>query len=187
MKLRKSRNNFKQTDVRNKRREFFRIFSRGNKIQHFLPVTFSSFKVMCNIFFSLLKNVIKCARKSIKNKMCKYVRSTENTQMKWLILRSRKYFFMSLFVHPPSHLLQRVQVVSSIQLSPKCEILQKKSVSKNVSHNTLVGSQMRLLKNVFKGSLKPKLHSSFYGVFSILWRKTLEQSFLAFSSDFTKL
>ena len=60
-------------------------------------------------------------------------------------------------MHPPSHLLQRVKVVSSIQLSPKCEILQKKSVSKNVIHNTLVESQLRLLKNVFKRGLRPKL------------------------------
>ena len=59
---------------------------------------------------------------------------------------------MSLFVHPPSDLSKRVKVVSSIQLSLKCEILQKKSASKNVIHNTLVGSQMRLLKNVFKGN-----------------------------------
>ena len=54
-------------------------------------------------------------------------------------------------MHPPSHLLRKVQVVSSIQLSRKCEILQKKSVSKNVIHNTLVGSPMWLLKIVFKG------------------------------------
>ena len=53
--------------------------------------------------------------------------------------------FMSFF---GTHLLQRVKLVSSNQVSPKCEILQKKSVSKNVIHNTLVGSQMRLLKNV---------------------------------------
>ena len=61
-------------------------------------------------------------------------------------------FLCHFFVHPPSHLSKKVKVVSSIQLSLKCEILQKKSVSKNVIRNTLVRSQMRLLKNVFKGN-----------------------------------
>ena len=75
-----------------------------------------------------------------------------------------------------------------IQLSPKCEILQMKSVSKNVILKTFVGSQMRLLKNAFTGDLRPKLQSCFYGVFLlILWRKTLVQSFLTFRSDFKKL
>ena len=52
-------------------------------------------------------------------------------------------------MHPPCHLSKRVKVVSSIQLSLKYEILQKKSVSKNVIRNTLVGSQMRLLSPVY--------------------------------------
>ena len=98
----------------------------------------------------------------------------------------KKFFFSHFFVHPSSHLLRRVNK-ASIQLSPKSQMLQKKSFSRNVIHNTLVGSQMRLLKIVFKADLRPKLHSCFYGVFLILWRKTLEQSFLTFSSDFAKV
>ena len=59
---------------------------------------------------------------------------------------------MSLFCASIQNLSKRVKVVSSIQLSLKCEIIQKKSVSKDVIRNTLVGSQLRLLKNVFKGN-----------------------------------
>ena len=77
-------------------------------------------------------------------------------------ITTKKIMFLShFFVHPPSHLSKRVKVVSSIQLSLKCEILQKKSVSKNVICNNLVGSQMRLLKNVFKGN--PVYFCWFYG------------------------
>ena len=59
---------------------------------------------------------------------------------------------MSLFCACIQNLSKRVKVVSSNQLSLKCEIIQKKSVSKNVIRNTLVESQLRLLKNVFKGN-----------------------------------
>ena len=68
---------------------------------------------------------------------------------------------MSLFCASIQNLSKRVKVVSSIQLSLKCEIIQKKSVSKNVIRNALVGSQLRLLKNVFKGN--PVYFCWFYG------------------------
>ena len=125
-----------------------------------LVLTFSSCDasfLSSNIFFSFLEKVIKCPRKSIKNIIRKYIRNIENTKMKWSILQSTKFFF----VHSPSHFSKRVKVVSSIQLSSKCKILQRKSVSKNVTCNTLVKSQMWLLKNVLKGN--PVYFCLFYG------------------------
>ena len=43
-------------------------------------------------------------------------------------------------------------------------------------------------EEIFKGVLRPKFHSRFYGIFMlILWRKSLVQSFVVFRSVFTKL
>ena len=79
----------------------------------------------------------------------------------WYYNQENNFFLCHFFVHQPSHLLKRVKVVSPIQLSLKCKILKKKSASKNVICNTLVGSQMGLLKNVFKG--KPVYFCWSYG------------------------
>ena len=107
-----------------------------------LILTFSSCDfsfLWSNVFFSFLEKVIKFPRKSINNIIRKYYNQENN-------------FLCHFFVHPPSHLSKSVKVVSSIQLSLKCEIFQKKSVSKNVIGSILVRSQMQLLKYVLKGN-----------------------------------